>query len=264
MSGATSFLTRWLRPSIDSFLRLFYPEVCQFCFQNKALHEEGYICSYCKQDTSPIEAPLCKVCGDMFPGDFAELKSFICESCRSAPPCFDWARAAVQTGDLPLQAIYKYKYGGCLWVEPWLGEMLIDCAAKWITYTDWDMIIPVPLYPSKKKKRGFNQAERLGRILSRHTGVVLNTELVHRVKNTRTQTQLSHEERIINLKGAFNISSTQSLSGKRILIVDDVLTTGATCSEVARVLKKKEAEFVCVLTICRGTPLVRTSETFQK
>lgn len=149
-------------------------------------------------------------------------------------------------------------------MEPWLGEMLIDCADKWITYADWDMIIPVPLHPSKKKKRGFNQAERLGKIFSQHTGVALNTELVHRVKNTPTQTRLSPEERLNNLKDAFKIFSTQSLSGKRILVVDDVLTTGATCSEVARVLKKEEAEFVCVLTICRGTPLMRAGETLQK
>ena len=256
MSPRASFLARWIKPPIDSLLRLFYPEVCQFCFQREALQEKGYICELCRGKLAPIEAPFCRVCGDMFPGNFTGVKSFVCEPCRFTPPYFDWARAAAQTDSLPLQAIYKYKYGGSLWIEPWLSELLLECASKWINFSDWEMIVPVPLFPVKEKKRGFNQDQRLGRALSNHSCIPLNTELVHLVKNTPTQTKLSREERIKNLSGAFKVFSPDSLAGKRILLVDDVLTTGATCNEVARVLKKKKAEYVCVLTICRGSPLV--------
>jgi ComF family protein len=115
-----------------------------------------------------------------------------------------------------------------------------------------DLLVPVPLYPAKKREREFNQAERLADRLGAATQIPVNQRLLRRVLPTRTQTHLNREERLANVRKAFAMRKGQRLNGERIVVVDDVFTTGATTGACARVLRAAGAGQVCVWTVARG------------
>jgi len=117
----------------------------------------------------------------------------------------------------------------------------------------WDLIVPVPLHPLKEREREFNQAERLARHLGRALRIPMNTRLVRRAKFTGTQTLLTRSQRALNVDGAFVPRAGKQLNGEKVILVDDVLTTGATTSACARALRECGAGDVCVWTLARGT-----------
>jgi ComF family protein len=153
---------------------------------------------------------------------------------------------------LALEVIHRYKYYGALWFEPFLANLLIREAAPVLQAQEWDLIVPVPLHPLKRREREFNQAERLARRLSRAADIPCDFRLLRRVVVTRTQTQLSRAERAANMAGAFRMRSGRVLDGQRIVLVDDVFTTGATTNACAKVLSDNGAGAVCVWTVARG------------
>jgi len=151
-----------------------------------------------------------------------------------------------------LEIIHRYKYNRAFWFEPFLAGLLVARAAPELLREQWDWIVPVPLHPSKQREREFNQAARLARPLSRATGIPINHRLLRRVLPTRTQTLLNREERLANVRKAFALREDRPLEGKRIVLVDDVFTTGATTGVCARVLRTAGASEVCVWTVARG------------
>jgi ComF family protein len=163
------------------------------------------------------------------------------------------ARAAVVAKDKVLDAIHRYKYNRALCLEPFLAGLLAKQAQPTLGSNQWDLIVPVPLHPLKEREREFNQAERLSRCLSRAVHLPVETKAVHRVLPTRTQTLLTREERLENMRKAFACNHSADISGKRIVLVDDVFTTGATTSSCALALKQGGAAEVCVWTVARGT-----------
>ena len=182
----------------------------------------------------------------------AITQRFECANCRELNYSFRYARSAVVARDVVLDVIHRYKYHQALWFEPFLLELLMTRALSEVRACDWNWIVPVPLHPTKHREREFNQAERLARGLSKATGIPLNARLLRRVRATRTQTQLSREERLANVGRAFALPRPTDLRGKRLLVIDDVLTTGATTSACARVLREAGADDVCVWTVARG------------
>ncbi len=156
------------------------------------------------------------------------------------------------TTPLILEVIHRYKYQRALWFEPFLSELLIFEAAPILRAEKWDFIVPVPLHPLKLREREFNQAERLAKRLSAATKIPVNTKLLRRVKLTQTQTQLTREQRAANVRGAFEMSEDKKLNGEKIILLDDVFTTGATTGECARILSKAGAGEICVWTVSRG------------
>src|SRR5208283_694368 len=136
--------------------------------------------------------------------------------------------------------------------EPFLADLLIASAAPALAAEAWDFIVPVPLYPVKKREREFNQAERLAARLGRAAKIPVNKGLLRRVKPTMTQTRLTREQRAANVREAFAFCGGKKLNGEKIVLLDDVLTTGATTNACAQALRKAGAGDVCVWTAARA------------
>jgi ComF family protein len=238
--------TRWL----DAGLSFFYPEVCQICEGGRTTATEGFVCASCWQKVRFIKPPFCERCGLPYEGDLTT--PFECANCRELELHFRSARSAVAATGVVLEAIHRYKYQRALWFEPFLTDLLVRAAAPELSKEKWDMLVPVPLHPTKKREREFNQAERLARPLGAAAQIPMNPRLLRRVEPTRTQTLLTQQQRAANVRHAFAMRRRHKLSGERIVLVDDVFTTGATTSACAKVLLAAGAGDVCVWTVARG------------
>jgi competence protein ComFC len=236
---------------IDASLSFLYPETCKLCAENRAGHDQGYVCDKCRAAVKFLEPPFCERCG--LPYEGAITGTFECGNCKDLKLHFHSARSAVTATEKILEAIHLYKYQRALWFEPFLAGLLIERAHPALAGNHWHAIVPVPLHAAKLREREFNQAERLSRRLSAATGIPLQTGFVRRVVPTRTQTLLSRDERLANVRNAFLAVEGLNLSGKALVLVDDVMTTGATTSACARVLRQAGADKVCVWTVARGT-----------
>ncbi len=237
---------RWL----EAGLRFFYPEVCQSCREEHATAAEGFVGERCRAEARFIRAPFCDRCGLPFAGDITG--PFECANCKEMELHFQSARSAVAARGVVLEIIHRYKYQQALWFEPFLAGLLVREAAPLLQREAWDLIVPVPLHRLKESEREFNQAERLARRLSDATKIPLNARLLRRVEPTRTQTLLSRAERAENVRRAFALRRPVALEGPRVVLVDDVFTTGATTSACAQVLRTAGAGEVCVWTVARG------------
>ncbi len=246
MPGITTAVQSW----VNTALAFVYPEVCQLCGLARATPAESFVCRGCRAQVRFIEPPFCERCGCPFQG--AITQPFECSNCRELQLEFRYARSAVEARDNVLEAIHRYKYNRALWFEPFLAELLKTRAAPDLRGQGWDWLVPVPLHPAKLREREFNQAERLARRLSTATGIPVNTHLLRRARPTQTQTRLSREERQANVRNAFAFRRPHRLQGERVVVVDDVFTTGATTSACARVLRRAGAGDVCVWTVARG------------
>jgi competence protein ComFC len=241
------------QPWLEAALSFLYPPVCQICGNARAGPVEGYVCEGCRRGPDgvrPIRPPWCERCGLPFAG--ALTTAFECSNCRDQDLAFTTARAAAAAAGVVLEVIHRYKYAGATWLEPFLAGLLVDAAAPALAPGRWDAIVPVPLFPLKERERGFNQAERLARQLSRATSIPLHTRWVRRVRPTRTQTLLDRAARAANMHRAFAPAPGARCDGARVVLVDDVLTTGATTSNCARALRAAGAAEVCVWTVARG------------
>jgi competence protein ComFC len=246
---ASEFLAA-ARSAWDTALSLFYPDACQVCGKERATAREGYVCPKCWQNLRFIRPPFCERCGLPFEG--AITTSFECANCRDMELHFVRARSVIAAKGMALELIHRYKYGRALWFEPLFASLLIGPAAPLLRQEGWDLIVPVPLHPMKQAEREFNQAERLARRLGRATEIPISTKLVRRVEPTRSQTRLSRAERAQNVHRAFAPVDRARCGARRIVLIDDVLTTGATTSACAKVLKDCGAGEVCVWTLARG------------
>jgi competence protein ComFC len=252
MKQLATIAKRHLPPWLDSALNFFYPPVCQICQKERADASQGYVCRACRLLVRWVGPPFCDRCGLPFEGEITN--PFDCSNCHDRKLHFRFARSAVLANDLLLDIIHRYKYSNGLWFEHFLAEMLLQKAVPELAAQKWDLVVPVPLHPVKKRERGFNQAERLACHLAKAIGLPVNARLARRVKSTTTQTLLDRRQRAANVHTAFAVplNEHKRLDGQRVIIVDDVLTTGATTSDCARALRAAGAEDVCVWTVARG------------
>lgn len=239
-----------LRNWLGTGLGFFYPEVCQLCEGERATAWDGFVGAKCWAQVRFIRPPFCERCGLPYPGDLTT--TFECTNCREMELFFTSARSAVVAKSVVLEAIHRFKYQRALWFENFLADLFLREALPVLRGQAWNFIVPVPLHSLKQREREFNQAEILARHLSAATGVPLNTALLRRVASTMTQTRLSKPQRAANMRGAFAARPGLKLNGERVVLVDDVFTTGATTNACALALRSAGAGEVCVWTVARG------------
>ena len=239
-----------LKGWVNAALALVYPEVCQLCGKARATPAQGFVCADCQAQARFIEPPFCERCGRPYQGSVTG--PFECADCLEAGWAFRTARSAVVARDSVLEVIHRYKYGRALWFEPFLAGLLISRAAPALAGQSWDALVPVPLHPTRQRQREFNQAERLANRLSQATRIPVNRRLLRRAVPTRTQALLTRRERLANVRTAFALRHGARLEGRSLVLVDDVMTTGATTGACAAVLRAAGAAEVCVWTVARG------------
>jgi ComF family protein len=235
---------------VEAGVSFIYPPVCQICETRRAGPDEGFVCEQCQQRVQTVQAPYCERCGLPYEGSISA--DFECANCREMKLRFTYARAAAVANDFLLDIIHRYKYQRSRWFETFLGDLLIRQAGPVIREQRWEVIVPVPLHPFKEREREFNQAVKLARLLGEALQLPVEERSVRRAEDTRTQTRLTRAERAANVAGAFEIADGRKIAGRRVVLVDDVLTTGATTSSCAGTLLKGGAAEVCVWTVARG------------
>jgi ComF family protein len=213
----------------------------------------GTLCAPCWESASFLSPPQCHACGLPFEHDFGAAA--LCGACTREPPLYARARAALAYDDISRAMILAYKHGDRTDMAPAFGRWLARAGAELLA--DADVIVPVPLHWTRLFGRRFNQTALLARQLAQASGRPVLYDGVLRTRRTRPMGQLSKSERRRNLAGAFAVKPAHiaAIKGRRILLVDDVLTSGATASNCTKVLLKAGAKAVDVLTIARVAPV---------
>ena len=239
-----------LQNLLPAGLGLIYPEICQLCKTASAPAADGFVCAQCWSQVRFIRPPFCDRCGLPFAGDLTT--KFVCTNCHELDLHFTSARSAVVAKTVVLEVIHRFKYSRALWFEPFLTDLLLREAVPALRDGNWDGIVPVPLHPLKQREREFNQAELLAQPLGAALNVPVETNLLRRITPTLTQTKLTREQRAQNMGGAFAVRAGRRLDGRRLILLDDVFTTGATTNAGAKALRAAGAAAVCVWTVARG------------
>ncbi|MBI5696552.1 MAG: ComF family protein, partial [Nitrospirae bacterium] len=209
---------------------------------------EGFFCGPCGDMVRPYDGPRCGVCGRHFPDGSGS--GHTCYDCTKKPPVFEAARAKLAYDGPVREAIRLYKYGRIRKLRSYLGGFMEDGARDW--FPDSDVVCAVPLHRRRLRDRGFNQSLFLAESAALAVGARLSLDGLARVRYTAPQVGMGHAERLANVKGAFEVARPGEFAGARVLLVDDVYTTGATVNECARVLMKAGAASVRVLTVARA------------
>ena len=221
------------------FKRIIFKPSCLLCASPQANNHTA--CRACLNDLPWHPKTSCPQCGLASSGQ-------LCGSCISSSPDFD-ATTSVFLYDYPIDAMMqRYKYGNMLNLGHTFGQLL----SEKLSLENIDLIIPMPMHPTRLKERGFNQALEIAKVLTKNCKDKLDYKNVERQTLTPPQASLPLKERVKNIKGAFKVEA--GLTGKKIAIVDDVMTTGASLNELAKTLKKAGASHVECWVIARTLP----------
>lgn len=219
------------------------PGACLLCQEPAGIDTtDPLICSLCLSRFRRLPEPICGRCGQPQAGPPEP-----CRVCPDWPEHFGPVRSAVWMDDLARSAAHHLKYGG--W--PRVSESLAIVMTPMVQFTAGSILVPVPLSAGRLRRRGYNQAEVLARALGQLTGLRVRTDLVRRVRETTTQTALAPEARQANVSDAF---AARVPAGLRVILVDDVFTTGATLLAAGRALLEGGAKTVGAVTFARAVP----------
>ena len=234
--------TRAGRAALDTL----YPPICLAC--RAATSEAGALCSSCWRAMRFIERPFCDRLGTPFEHDLGE--GLLSPQAVTDPPVFQRARAVARFEDGPARRlVHRLKYSDRGELAAPMGAWMARAGAD--VLAEADAITPVPLHARRLWTRRFNQAAALGREIGRRAGKPFEPALLRRIKATRSQVGLSREQRVQNMQGAFRAAPGASVQGRRIALVDDVLTSGATANAAARALLRAGAAQVDLIVFAR-------------
>mgnify|MGYP001156543214 FL=1 len=230
--------------------RLLFPPVCAGC--RRQVSRPGVLCAACWPQLRFLERPWCPVMGTPFGHDMGE--GFLSAEAIADPPPFERARAAVAYTGIARQMVQGLKYRDRTELAPWMARWMTRAGAELLA--EADLVVPVPLHWRRFLKRRFNQSAELARALASHADLAFSASALRRVKATRPQVGLERARRDENLRAAFLVPAEAEIdiAGRRVLLIDDVYTTGATARAAAAALKKGGAGAVDVLSFARVLP----------
>ena len=233
---------------VEALLDLLFPPACISCSSHKIPDSQIMLCQTCREELKPISGPLCSCCG--IPFTAATNTDHLCGLCLTNHYHFDRARAVLHYNPPLTGIISRFKYHGQrTGLKTFRALQLQNSQLTEIARPE--LIIPVPLHRKRLQERGFNQALVLARTFYPEERRLVDFSTMIRQRHTNPQTGLSGKDRRRNLKNAFLVTNEEKVQGKRVVLVDDVFTTGTTVSECARVLKRAGASEVNVLTLAR-------------
>lgn len=241
-----------IRDYIDAVVDLVYPRHCYSCDNTTDSRAEQYICGQCRTSIKTCAANRCSRCGLPI-GPYITAPDTGCISCRDVKLWFDSVHCVTEYSGVIRALVHQYKYNRKEALAIPLSNFITESLDVSKLFGAADLVVPVPLFWKKRIRRQFNQSETLAKRLAKHYSVPISATNLRRIRNTSTQVNLSRIQRSVNVEGAFEVRSPERLLGKSILLVDDVMTTGATASECARTLKDNGARSVSVVTLARTT-----------
>ena len=215
----------------------------------ESISERGFYCRACRKKLTPVIDNSCERCGASVGAYVSTVKG--CVHCRKKPIRFDSLICLGMYDDLLRQAILRAKWSPSTVGIDGLAHLLVETRRRSLQEYDPEIIIPIPQCWQGRLMRHFNPARLIASVLSRQMDVQLDEHILRRSRMTRPQKRVAMQRRFENQKGAFRIRDAHVLKDKRVLLVDDVLTTGATCSEAARLLKASGAKTCRVAVIAR-------------
>ena len=229
-------------------IELLYPPTCPGCDKilSSAEHEVGF-CLKCQKKIRLVGRNACMKCGSTVSSDTTEF----CQDCRKKTHYFDQAKSVYRYSGAMKPAMYKFKYSNRRCYGRIFASQTVKMYGSWIRKIGVEMIIPIPMYLPKQRKRGYNQAEVYARALSSETGIPVLNEIVRRDCDTAPMKQLNARERVKNLRTAFKLSENV-VQFRKVLLVDDIYTTGTTMDTVAELLKTGGIKEVYGLCVCTG------------
>lgn len=241
-------LGSFLKDELQGLLDLLFPSACSLCGKSLQSSRQPTLCGDCLEEFALFEGPRCTRCALPFP-DFGG-EDHLCGQCLRQPPPFSGVTALGIHEGLLRQAIHRFKYEGAIHLARPLGNLLASALTAAGSAAHYDLLVPVPLHPQRLRKRTYNQALLIAQVLAAKWKTPVEKRLLRRGLPTKAQQGLSLAARMKNLSGAFDLKAP--LSGKKILLIDDVMTTGATVSECAASLCAGGASTVHVAVLARA------------
>ena len=246
---AFAIARRWLDPLLD----LVFPAICPVCGVRSDDPAHRPFCRACWTALPLVVPPVCPRCGAAYPGLGPGL---LCDPCRRAPPPYTFASAVAEYRAGMRLAFHALKYGPRPASAPPLGALLAEAGARLLPVPPGELIdalVPVPLHPAREAARGFNQADLLALPCGVRWELPVLRRAPHRTRPTPPQTTLDAPARRQNVAGAFQVARRAEVAGRGLLLVDDVLTTGATVAAAAEALLAAGAREVGVLVLAHVT-----------
>ncbi|MCX6568720.1 MAG: ComF family protein [Candidatus Aminicenantes bacterium] len=229
---------------------LVYPSFCRLCAEPLGEPGERVVCRACLAKLSPRGGPLCPQCGRFHEG---EGEDHLCSRCLERAPAFSLHRSCGVYGGTLKEVILLFKYRKYAPLSRPLAGFAERClASDTKLWEGADFLVSVPLHPARKRERGFNQSRLLARDLGRLRGMALREGCLVKAKNVPPQAGLHAAEREANVKKAYAVRRRRKISGKTLILIDDVTTTGATLRECARVLLEAGAKEVRAITLAQA------------
>ena len=238
-----------LRAVINGLVDLIYPKKCLACSAKlDGDLRDIFVCAACNQAIKKNLPPFCVSCGRHL--EKSAFAKNICPDCQRTKLDFDRAFSPCRYEGVIKELIHEFKYKGKDYLGAPLGKMMADFIREYQLPIDYlDYIVPIPLYRTRQREREFNQAKVLGDHIAKSFDKKLLDSVLVRKRHTKAQADLEKNARLLNVMDSFAVKNETGIKDKNLLLIDDVLTTGATCSQAARVLKDSGAKVVFVLTL---------------